>query len=107
VLAALTDKGTIDVYSVDSGRRVNSWSAPANATSIDVQYGIALVTAGRDVYATKLSTGRTARVFRAPTTVRAQIEAPGAAIVFNVAGHGHIQFLPMNRIEASLIPTGR
>ena len=57
VLAALTDRGTIDVYSVDSGRQVNSWSAPANATAIDVQYGIALVTAGRDVYATNLSTG--------------------------------------------------
>ena len=41
-----------------------------------------------------------ARLFHAPAKVAAQIEAPGAAIQFNVAGHGHVAFLPMSQIEA-------
>jgi hypothetical protein len=48
-----------------------------------------------------LATGRTAHLFHAPTRVAAQIEAPGAAIQFNQAGHGYLRFLPMSRIEAS------
>lgn len=66
-----------------------------------MQYGIALITAGHDVYAVNTVTGRTARLFHAPARVAAQIEAPGAAIEFNVAGRGHLAFVPMSRIEAS------
>jgi hypothetical protein len=102
VLAVLSGRGTLDVYRVGSGRLLHSWKLPPNATSVDVQYGIALVTAGRDVYAVSTKTGRTAHLFHAPTKVAAQIEAPGAAVQFNAAGRGHIEFLPMSRIEASL-----
>jgi len=48
-----------------------------------------------------LRTGRIKHLFRAPSRVAAQIEAPGAAIHFNRAGRGHVRFVPMSRIEAS------
>lgn len=100
-LAALTDRGTLDVYSRDSGRRLHSWPVPPETTSLDVQYGTALLTAGKDVYGMNLATGRTARLLHAPTRVAAQIEAPGAAIQFNQAGRGYLRFIPMSRIETS------
>jgi hypothetical protein len=102
VLAALTGRGTLDLYSLPSGRLLHTWPTPASANSLDVEYGIALITAGNDVYALDTATGKTARLFHAPAKVAAQIEAPGAAIEFNNAGHGHIAFLPMSRIEASI-----
>jgi hypothetical protein len=102
VLAALTGRGTLDLYSLPSGRLLHTWPAPASASSLDVQYGIALITAGNDVYALDTATGKTARLFHAPAKVAAQIEAPGAAIEFNNAGHSQIAFLPMSRIEASI-----
>jgi hypothetical protein len=102
VLAVLSSRGTLDIYGVGSGRLLESWKLPPNAGSVDVQYGIALVTAGRDVYAVSTKTGRTVHLFHAPTKVAAQLEAPGAAIQFNAGGRGHIEFLPMSRIEASL-----
>ena len=101
LLAALTDRGTLDVYGRDSGRRLHSWPVPPKTNALDVQYGTALLTAGKDVYAMNLATGRTAHLFHAPTRVAAQIEAPGAAIQFNQAGRGYLRFLPMSRIEAS------
>jgi hypothetical protein len=101
VLAALTDRGTLDVYSRDAGRRLHSWPVPPKTMSLDVQYGTALLTADKDVYAMNLATGRTAHLFHAPTRVAAQIEAPGAAIQFNQAGHGYLRFVPMSRIETS------
>jgi hypothetical protein len=48
-----------------------------------------------------LATGRTAHLFHAPTGVAAQIEAPGAAIQFNLGGRGYVRFVPMSRIESS------
>jgi len=101
VLAALSDHGTLDLYDAASGDLLHSWAVAANATSLDMQYGIALVTAGQDVYAVNAATGRAAHLFHAPTRVAAQIEAPGAAIEFNVARRAHIAFLPMSQIEAS------
>jgi hypothetical protein len=100
VLAALTAR-TIDVYTVDGSRRIASWHSPAGATSIDVHFGIAVLAAGRDVYAVDLTTGRSARIFRAPTAVRAQIEAPGVSLQYNVGRRGYVRFLPMSTIEAS------
>ena len=102
VLAALSGRGTLDLYSLPSGRLLHTWPTPASASSLDVQYGIALITTGNDVYALDTATGKTARLFHAPGKVAAQIEAPGAAIEFNNAGHGHIAFIPMSRIEASI-----
>ena len=99
VLAVLTDRGTLDVYRRHDGGRLHSWPVPRHSGSLDVQYGTALLTADKDVYAMNLATGRTARLFHAPTKAAAQIEAPGAAIQFNQAGRGYIRFVPMSQIE--------
>jgi hypothetical protein len=100
VLAVVT-RGSVEVYSVSGNRRIASWKGPVGATSIDVQYGIALLVAGRNVYAMNLASGRTARVYHAPTAVRAQIEAPGVALQYNLGRRGYVRFLPMSTIEAS------
>lgn len=101
IVAALSNDDTVDVYSLSTGRRLHSWKVAPGATSLDVQYGIALFTAGRDAFALDLRTGHTARVFHAPAALKAQIESPGAAIQFNVGGHGYLEFVPMSEIEAS------
>ncbi len=93
-------RGTLDVYGTASGRRVHSWKVPANATSVDLHYGIAVLTAGRDVLAVNTATGRTALLLHAAGRVAAQIEAAGAAIQFNVGAHGYLRFIPMSVIEA-------
>ena len=102
VIVVLSDRGTLDVY---SRRCRNAGSIPGpcrlRRTSLDVQFGTALLTAGKNVYAMNLATGRMAHLFHAPTRVAAQIEAPGAAIQFNQAGRGYLRFVPMSRIETS------
>jgi hypothetical protein len=100
-VAVLSGRGTLDLYRAGSGRLLHSWRAPRDATSIDLQYGIALLGGGRDVYAMNVRTGRTALLFHAPTRVAAQIESPGAVLQFNAGGRGYLRFLPMSLIEAS------
>jgi hypothetical protein len=97
---AVLRRGTLDVYGTASGRRVHSWKVPRTATSVDLHYGIAVLTAGRDVLAVNTATGRTALLLQAPGRVAAQIEALGAAIQFNVGAHGYLRFVPMSVIEA-------
>jgi hypothetical protein len=97
---AVLGRRTLDVYSVSSGRRVHAWRVPASSRSVDLHYGIALITAGRDVLALNVDTGRTVRLLRAPTRVSAEIEAPGAVIQFNIGAHGYLRFVPMSLVEA-------
>jgi hypothetical protein len=97
---AVLRAGTLDVYQAASGQRLHSWTVPAHATSVDLHYGIAVLTAGRDVFAVNTTTGRTARLLHAPGRVAAQIEAPGAAVQFNVGDRGYLRFVPMSVIEA-------
>ena len=99
-LAVLTPRGTLDVYRTASRKRIHSWRVPANATSLDLAYGIALLTAGRDVFAVNVETGRTAHLMHARGRVSAQLEGPGAAIQFNTQAGGQLRFLPMSWIEA-------
>jgi hypothetical protein len=101
LVVALTTRGTLEVFSRPSGGRLHSWRVPPGTRRLDVQYGTALLTAARDVYAMNLATGRTARLFHAPTRVAAEIEAPGAAIQYNVGGRGFLRFVAMSRIESS------
>jgi hypothetical protein len=101
-VAVLTSRGTVNVYATPSNKRLHSWRVPPNSTSLDTQFGIALVTAGRDVFALNLSTGRFVRLLHAPGRVFAQIEAPGAAISFNTNGRGQLRFFPMSRLESQL-----
>jgi hypothetical protein len=102
VAVAVLRDGAVDVYSVATGARTHSWTVPAEAASVDLHYGIAVITAARDVYALNIETGRIARIFRGPSRVFAQVEAPGAAIAFTAAGRGSLRFIPMSRLEASI-----
>ncbi len=102
-VAVLTATGRLDVYSVLTGRLLRSLRAPAGARkSIDLYYGIAVVTAGTDVYAIDVESGMTVRVAHAPARVRAEIEAPGIAYQYNAGGHGYLQFVPLSRLDAAL-----
>jgi hypothetical protein len=101
-LAVLRRHGRLYVYATATGQLLDSWPVPAGTSKVDMQFGIALLTAGRSVYALDVVRGRMVRVLRAPSAVMAQLEAPGVAFVSNTAGRGHIRFLPIARIQAEL-----
>jgi hypothetical protein len=97
---AVLRPGRLEVYRIGSKRPDRSWHVPLNATSVDLVYGIAVVTAGRDVLALNVTTGRTALLLRAPGRVAAQIEEPGAVAQYNVGERGVLRFIPMRVVEA-------
>jgi hypothetical protein len=103
LLAVLTAGGRIDLFDVDTSRRIRSFPAPRSVgRSIDLHYGIAVLTAGTRVYAVDVATGRTALLAEAPTQVRAQIEAPGVVYQFNSGDHGFLRFIPFAAVKAAL-----
>ena len=69
---------------------------------VDVEYGIAVVTAARSVYAMRLATGRTARLAVAPAAVRAQIGSAGVVYAYSAGRGGIAAFVPMSTVEAAL-----
>jgi hypothetical protein len=97
---AVVEHGHLAIYDATTGVRTQSWSVPAGSRAVDLHYGIAVVTAGRDVVAVNVATGHSARLLRAPGRVAARIDSPGAIVEFNAGGHGHLQFIPMSTIEA-------
>jgi hypothetical protein len=97
---AVLRSGHLDVYSAKTGLRTRSWPVPADARSVDLHYGIAVVTAGGGVYAMNVVTGRTARLLHVPGRAAAEIDSPGAVVQFNVGGHGYLRLIPMSTIEA-------
>jgi len=97
---AVLHGGHLDVYSAETGALTRSWPVPANASSVDLYYGIAVVAAGDNVYALNVGTGHTARVLHAPGRVAARLDAPGAVVQFNVGSHGYLRFIPMSTLEA-------
>ena len=101
-IAVLGDNGALRIYETGSREIRRAWRVPTSATTVDVHFGIALLTAGRSVYALDVASGRTVRVFRGRARIMAQLEAPGAAIAFNLHGHGDIRFIPMSSIEQQL-----
>jgi hypothetical protein len=101
-LLVLTERSLL-VFDVDTGTQTAVWPLPrGTSASVDAQYGIAVVAAGRRVFAIDLATGRTAVVAAAPGRVHAQIEAPGIAYGYNVAGHGKLAFVPFARVELAV-----
>jgi hypothetical protein len=92
----------LDLYDVASGTRSHSWRAPATARSVDMQFGVATLAAGRNVYAVQVATGRTALLARAPGRVEAQIEAPGVVYRYNAAGSGEFRFVPFAKVLRAL-----
>jgi hypothetical protein len=97
---AVLRSGHLDIYNAETGVLANSWPVPANARSVDLYYGIAVVAAGDDVLALNVGTGRTARLLHAPGRVAARIDSPGAVVQFNVGEHGYLRFIPMSTLEA-------
>ncbi len=97
---AVLRSGRLDVYSAETGLLTHSWRVPANARSVSLQYGIAVLAAGDNVFALNVSTGRTARLLHAAGRVAAQIDSPGAVVQFNAGGHGYLRLIPMSTIEA-------
>jgi hypothetical protein len=96
-------RGFLDVYDLSSELRLHRWRVPAGtAPAVDVHFGVALLTAGRNVIATKLDTGRTAVLFRAPTPVRAHLDDVGAVYRYNVGRGGVLGFIPFARVEQKL-----
>ena len=92
----------LDVYDLVSGTRTHSWRAPARARSVDMQFGVATLAAGRTVYAVALATGRTAVLATAPSRVEAQIEAPGVVYRYDAAGSGEFRFVPFAKVLHAL-----
>jgi hypothetical protein len=97
---AVLRSGRLDVYSAATGLQTHSWRVPADARTVDLQYGIAVLAAGDDVFALNVATGHTARLLHAPGRVAAQLDSPGAVVQYNAGGHGSLRFIPMSTIEA-------
>jgi hypothetical protein len=56
-LVVTTRDYRLAVYSVASGRLLHRWMLPRGAAHVDLQYGIAVVTAGDSVYAVNTAAG--------------------------------------------------
>jgi hypothetical protein len=93
-------RGRLEVYSAVTGLPAHSWRVAAGARSVDLQYGIAVLAAGGDVFAVNVATGRTARLLHVAGRVAAQIDSPGAVVQFNAGTHGYLRLIPMSTIEA-------
>ena len=92
----------LDVYDLASGSRTHSWRAPARARSVDLQFGVAALAAGRNVYAVQVATGHTVVLATAPSRVEAQIEAPGVVYRYDAAGSGEFRFVPFAKVRRAL-----
>ena len=102
-LVTLTEDGTLDVHDVASGRLLGSWPAPTGARPrLDVHFGVAVLTSGRNVYVVSLANGRTAVAARSQAPAIAAIEAPGIAYASPEGRRGTVRFVPFARIERLL-----
>jgi hypothetical protein len=97
---AVLRSGHLDVYNAQTGLLSHSWPVPADARSVALHYGLAVVAAGGDVLAVNIGTGRTARLLQAPTRAAAGLDSTGAVVQFNAGGHGYLRFIPLSTIEA-------
>jgi len=102
LLVTTTRGGRLDVYSVPSGARLHSWGLPSGATNVDLRYDIAVVTAGRAIYALDVSSGRTARLAVTPTVPHAEIGSMGIVYTYSVGNRGTAKIVPINRVEDAL-----
>jgi hypothetical protein len=97
---AVLGTGRLRVYRAETGLLTRSWPTPADARSVDLQYGIAVIAAGGNVFAMNISTGRTARLLHVHGRAAAEVDSPGAVVQFNVRERGYLRFIPMSTLEA-------
>ena len=91
------------MYDVSSGLRLHRWLVPAGvAPAVDVHFGVAVLSAGRDVLALRLETGRKAVLFRSPTPVRAHLDEAGVVYRYNSGRNGVLGFIPFAVVEQKL-----
>jgi hypothetical protein len=102
-LTVLTNRRTLDVFNVTDGELLHSWSVPAGADpTVNTHFGVAVLTAGRNVLAVSLATGRRAVLFHAPARVGAQVDDAGVVYRYNVQGAGFLGFVPFAAVERAL-----
>lgn len=102
-LTVLTRKHTLDVYGMNDEQPLHSWKVPASTNaSVSVHFGVAVFTAGRKVFALRLSTGRRAVLFHAPAAVAAQISDAGVVYRYNLPGAGFLGYVPFATVERAL-----
>jgi hypothetical protein len=102
-LTILTNRRTLDVFSVRDGGLLHSWSVPAGTdAAVNTHFGVAVLTAGRNVFALSLATGRRAVLFHAPAAVAAQVNDAGVVYRYNLHGAGFLGFIPFAAVERAL-----
>lgn len=101
-LLATTAHGRIDIYRVASGRLLRSWPLPAGSGHVDLQYRLAVVTAGRSVYVLDVMSGSRTRIAVAPVSPVAQIAAVGVVYSYSLGAHGIAKVVPIRALERAL-----
>jgi hypothetical protein len=99
-MVAVLRRGHLDVYSAETGILTHSWPVPADAHTVGLRYGIAVIAAGGDVLALNVSTGHTARLLHVAGRAAVQMGSPGAVVQFNVGVRGYLRLVPMSTLEA-------
>ncbi len=99
----ITRAGTLNTYALWSGDLLHRWRLPAGtAPAVDVHYGVAVVSAGRQLVAINLSTGRQRVLLTAPQPVRAHLDDIGVVYAYNVGSGGVLGFIPFAAVERAL-----
>ena len=102
-LVVLTRSGRLQVFSTATQEKLHDWPAPAGVSSrIDAQFGLAVVTAGGNVYAVSLTTGRQSLIASVSGPVLAEIEPSGIAYAYNSGTRGHLRFVRLAEVEAAV-----
>jgi hypothetical protein len=102
-LVVLTRSGTLDVYRLGDGALLHRWPVPAGTSgTVDVHYGVAVLTDGRKVLAVRLATGRRRALLETRRPARAQVDDVGVVYTYNVGRSGFLEFLPFAKVEAAL-----
>jgi hypothetical protein len=97
---AVLRSGHVDLYSAETGLLKHSWPVPADAGSVGLHYGIAVIAARGNVLAMNVSSGRTARLLHVRGRAAARIDSTGAIVQFNIGKRGYLRFVPMSALEA-------
>jgi hypothetical protein len=98
-----TASGTgVDLYKVSTRTRIAAWKFGSPVTGLSMRYGIAVVSAGHDVIALRVSDGKRVRLARTEGSPLAAIDRAGIAFASSAFGHGLVTFVPMADVERVL-----
>ena len=92
----------LEVTDTETGQFITRWPAPADAQLVDVQNGVAVLIAGKDIHLLRLSDGRTA-VIEPPGEgpVLAQLEPSGLSYAYKADDRtypGRVEFIPFDQL---------